>query len=80
MLSREEYRSIQERIQALIRKSDSSIDPPELLARLRDQYGIPQGLGSTIMWEMIRAGYIGRSEGWRLYIKKELRKEAGAFA
>ena len=79
MVSREEYRSIQAAILSLL-EDDSAIEPPELLARLSSDYGIPEGLGSTVMWEMIRAGYIGRSEDWRLTRIKDLAPEAEAIA
>lgn len=80
MVSRDEYRRIQERILELMHECGSSIDPPDLLARLRQEEGISQELGSAIMWEMIRAGYISRSDDWRLSPKKELKQEARVYA
>jgi hypothetical protein len=74
MVNSQEYRAIQEHIYELIRDSNSSIPPPELLARLR-QEGIPRELASTIMWEMIAAGYISRSKDWLLSPEREPTQE-----
>jgi hypothetical protein len=74
MVNSQQYRAIRDQIYALIRESDSSIDPPELLARLR-QEGIPREVASTIMWEMIAAGYISRSKDWLLSPEREPTQE-----
>jgi hypothetical protein len=74
MVNSQEYKAIQEHIYALIRESDSSIHPPELLARLR-QEGITREVASTIMWEMIASGYINRSKDWLLSPEREPTQE-----
>jgi hypothetical protein len=79
MVDRRDYESIQKRILSLLREDDSSIEPPELLAQLNKE-GIPQGLASTIMWEMIRAGYIRLEEGWRLSRGRKLEQRAEVLA
>jgi hypothetical protein len=79
MVSKQEYRAIQERILALIRESDSSVEPPDLLSRLR-QEGYSRELASTIMWEMIAAGYIKRSKDWHLSQERDLTQEVEVYA
>ena len=59
VISKEEYGEIRERIMALVAEADPSIDPVDLLKELR-QEGISRELGSTVMLEMIGAGYISR--------------------
>jgi len=64
MVSRQEYVDIRGQILSIIEESGSPIDPSRLLARLREEEGVSRELGSAILWEMIRAGYIDRSEDW----------------
>ena len=66
MVSKQEYNDIQERILSIVEESNSPVAPTELLERVRDDYGVPRELGSAVLWEMIRAGYIDRSEDWRV--------------
>lgn len=73
MVGREEYDRVQKRILSII-ETHSSIDPVSLLAQLR-QEDISRELGSTIMWEMIGAGYINRSRDWRLSCEKNTSPE-----
>ena len=79
MVSKQEYREIQERILALIHESGSSVEPPALLACLRKE-GYSRELASTIMWEMIAAGYIKRSKDWRLSQERDLTQEVEVYA
>lgn len=79
MVSKQQYRFIQGRILSLVRASGSSMGPGDLLARLR-QEGVSRELAATIMWEMIAAGYIGRSADWRLTPQRELTEEVELYA
>ena len=79
MVDSQEYKAIQGQIYGLIRESDSSIHPPELLARLRRE-GIPREVASTIMWEMIASGYISRSKDWLLAPEREPTHELEMYA
>lgn len=79
MVSKQEYRYIQERILSLIRGSGSSIDPADLLDSLRRE-GISRELAGAIMWEMVAAGYISRSKDWRLSPQRELTQEVELHA
>lgn len=65
MVSREEYVDIREKILSIVEESDSPINPSDLLTRLHEE-GVSRELGSAIIWEMIRAGYINRSKDWRV--------------
>jgi hypothetical protein len=72
MISKEQYEEIAERIIALVKEADSSIDSAALLEELRRE-GISREVGSTIMLEMIGAGYISRrAEDWRLTSNHEV--------
>lgn len=74
MISRQRYEDIQRLIWSIIDEADSSIDPVSLLTHLRKE-GISRELGSTIMWEMIGAGYINRSRDWCLSHEKDVSPE-----
>lgn len=74
MISKQKYEEIQSRILVIIDKTDSPTNSVSLLAKLR-QEDIPRELGSTIMWEMIGAGYINRSRDWRLSREKDVSSE-----
>lgn len=76
MVGREKYGDIQERILDIL-EFDSPMDPSKLLARLREE-GVSREVGSAIMWEMIRAGRINRSDDWRVSRKTDAREEVAA--
>jgi len=77
MISKEQYGEVEERIMALVDEADPSITPADLLKELSRE-GISRELGSTIMLEMIGAGYISRQpEDWRLSPKREASSGVG---
>lgn len=79
MVSKQQYESIQESIVDIIDGSGRPIDPSGLLLCLREQ-GISRELGSTIMWEMIGAGYIIRSTDWLLSHRSEVETQTENIA
>ena len=74
MVSKQEYRSIQERILELMHEAGPSVDPVDLVDLMR-QEGISRELAATVMWEMVAAGYISRSRDWRLSPERESTRE-----
>lgn len=80
MVSREEYESIRSRIMQIIDGANPSIDPADLLRELRRD-GISRELGSTVMLEMVGAGYISRRPSdWQLSRGQETQAPAEVVA
>jgi hypothetical protein len=80
MISKEQYREIEERIIALVDEVDPSIDSAALLEELRRE-GISREVGTTMILEMIGAGYISRrAEDWQLTSKQEASTGVGVHA
>jgi hypothetical protein len=75
LLSAERYQEIRGQIQEIIRGSGEPLEPSELIVRLRER-GVSRELGSTILWEMIGAGYVTRSETWELNLTQRAEQES----
>lgn len=74
MITEEKYEAVQRLIISIIEEAGCSIDAADLLNRLREE-NISREVGSTIMWEMVGADYLSRSENWRLSPNRKLKQE-----
>lgn len=70
MLNHEEYETAKRRVEETLAGADASPKPAELVSLLAEQ-GLPPGLASTVMWEMISAGEIAMSTSRRLSLSRE---------
>lgn len=70
MLNHEEYEKARRHIEATLDGAEASPKPAQLVALLKER-GLPAGLASTVMWEMISAGEIGMSTDRRLSLSHE---------
>lgn len=77
MISQDRYDEISKQIIDIISGADSPIKASDLVKELR-QCDIPREIGSTIMLEMVGAGYLSRRpEDRRLSLTENNRVETG---